>query len=156
MFENFTNISVNDPYVSHTAMNIWPLRGRPKKKNMKKILIADDEHKIIMTLEYAFKKAGYEVFIARDGSEVLELLKTEIPDMILLDIMMPNVDGYTTLSEIKKDKNLNGIKVILLSAKSGEADIKKGLELGADDYITKPYSIKKLTERVEELLADKK
>ncbi|WP_312819462.1 response regulator transcription factor [Kaistella carnis] len=122
---------------------------------MKKILIADDEHKIIMTLEYAFRKVGYEVFIARDGSEVLELLKTEIPDMILLDIMMPNVDGYTTLSEIKKDKNLSGIKVILLSAKSGEADIKKGLELGADDYITKPYSIKKLTERVEELLADK-
>ena len=128
---------------------------RQNERNMKKILIADDEHKIIMTLEYAFKKAGYEVFIARDGSEVLELLKTEIPDMILLDIMMPNVDGYTTLAEIKKDKNLSGIKVILLSAKSGEADIKKGLELGADDYITKPYSIKKLTERVEELLADK-
>ena len=71
---------------------------------MKKIVIADDEHKIIMTLEYAFKKAGYEVFIARDGSEVLELLKTEIPDMILLDIMMPNIDGYTTLAEIKKEK----------------------------------------------------
>ena len=121
---------------------------------MKKILIADDEHKIIMTLEYAFRKAGYEVFIARDGSEVLELLKTETPDLILLDIMMPNVDGYTTLAEIKKDKNLSEIKIILLSAKTGEADIKKGMDLGADDYITKPYSIKKLTERVEELLAE--
>ena len=119
---------------------------------MKKIVIANDEQKIIMTLEYAFKKAGYEVFIARDGSEVLELLKTEIPDMILLDIMMPNIDGYTTLAEIKKDKNLDKTKVIFLSAKTGEADVKKGLELGADDYITKPYSIKKLTERVEELL----
>lgn len=121
---------------------------------MKKILIADDEHKIIMTLEYAFRKAGYEVFIARDGSEVLELLKTEVPDIILLDIMMPNIDGYTTLAEIKKNKNLAGIKVIFLSAKTGETDIKKGLDLGADDYITKPYSIKKLTERVEELLND--
>ena len=119
---------------------------------MKKILIADDEHKIIMTLEYAFRKAGYEVFIARDGSEVLELLKTEIPDMILLDIMMPNIDGYTTLLEIKKNKNLDKTKVIFLSAKTKETDIQKGLELGADDYITKPYSIKKLTERVEELL----
>ena len=119
---------------------------------MKKILIADDEHKIIMTLEYAFRRAGYEVFIARDGSEVLELLKTEIPDVILLDIMMPNIDGYTTLAEIKKNKNLAGIKVIFLSAKTGEVDIKKGMDLGADDYITKPYSIKKLTERVEELL----
>jgi two-component system alkaline phosphatase synthesis response regulator PhoP len=119
---------------------------------MKKILIADDEHKIIMTLEYAFRKAGYEVFIARDGSEVLEMLKTEIPDMILLDIMMPNIDGYTTLAEIKKNKKLAKTKVIFLSAKTGEADIKKGLNFGADDYITKPYSIKKLTERVEELL----
>lgn len=122
---------------------------------MKKILIADDEHKIIMTLEYAFRKAGYEVFIARDGSEVLELLKTEIPDMILLDIMMPKVDGFTTLKEIKGQDNLKDIKIIFLSAKNNPADIEKGLKMGADDYITKPYSIKKLTERVEELLADK-
>ena len=120
---------------------------------MKKILIADDEHKIVMTLEYAFRKAGYEIFIARDGSEVLEILKTEIPDVILLDIMMPNVDGYTTLSEIKKNENYKNIKVIFLSAKTGESDIKKGLELGADAYVTKPYSIKKLTEKVEELLS---
>ncbi|QNS42089.1 response regulator [Chryseobacterium manosquense] len=119
---------------------------------MKKILIADDEHKIVMTLEYAFRKAGYEVFIARDGSEVLEILKEQIPDAILLDVMMPNLDGYTTLSEIKKNENLNNIKIIFLSAKTGENDIKKGLDLGADAYMTKPYSIKKLTEKVEELL----
>lgn len=119
---------------------------------MKKIVIADDEHKIIMTLEYAFRKNGYEVFIARDGSEVLDILKEEIPDIILLDIMMPNVDGYTTLAEIKKNEKLKNIKVIFLSAKSGEADIKKGLDLGADAYITKPYSIKKLMEKVDELL----
>ena len=119
---------------------------------MKKILIADDEHKIVMTLEYAFRKAGYEVFIARDGSEVLEILKEQIPDAILLDVMMPNLDGYTTLSEIKKNENLNNIKIIFLSAKTGENDIKKGLDLGADAYMTKPYSIKKLTEKIEELL----
>ena len=119
---------------------------------MKKILIADDEHKIIMTLEYAFKKAGYEVFIARDGSEVLELLKNEIPDMILLDIMMPNIDGYTTLAEIRKNDAYRNIKVIFLSAKTGEKDIAKGLELGADAYVTKPYSIKKLTEQVDNLI----
>ncbi len=122
---------------------------------MKKILIADDEHKIVMTLEYAFRKAGYEVFIARDGSEVLELLKEEIPDIILLDIMMPNIDGYTTLSEIKKEEKYKDIKVIFLSAKAGENDIEKGLKLGADAYITKPYSIKKLSEKIEELIADK-
>lgn len=119
---------------------------------MKKILIADDEHKIVMTLEYAFRKAGYEILIARDGSEVLEILKTQTPDIILLDIMMPNVDGYTTLSEIRKNKSLENVKVIFLSAKTGENDIKKGLDAGADAYVTKPYSIKKLTEKVEELL----
>ena len=86
---------------------------------MKKILIADDEHKIVMTLEYAFRIAGYEVFIARDGSEFLEILKEQIPDAILLDVMMPNLDGYTTLSEIKKNENLNNIKIIFLSAKTG-------------------------------------
>ena len=119
---------------------------------MKKILIADDEHKIIMTLEYAFRKAGYKVFVGRDGSEVLEILKTEIPDIILLDIMMPNVDGYTTLAEIRKNDAYRHIKVMLLSAKTGEADIAKGLEMGADAYVTKPYSIKKLTEQVENLI----
>ena len=119
---------------------------------MKKILIADDEHKIIMTLEYTFRKAGYEVFIARDGSEVLELLKEETPDIILLDIMMPMVDGFATLEQIRKDANLQHTKVMFLSAKNKESDIEKGLALGADAYMTKPFSIKKVVEKVEELL----
>ena len=103
---------------------------------MRKILIADDEHKIVMTLEYTFRKNGYEVFIARDGSEVLELLKEEIPDVILLDVMMPNVDGYTTIQEIKKQEKLKNCKVVFLSAKTNPADIEKGLKLGADAYVT--------------------
>lgn len=107
-----------------------------------------------MTLEYAFRRAGYEIFIARDGSEVLEILKESIPDVILLDIMMPNIDGYTTLKQIRSNQDYKNIRVILLSAKTGEADIRKGKELGADAYITKPYSIKKLTEKVEELLSE--
>ena len=120
---------------------------------MRKILIADDEHKIVMTLEYAFRKAAYEVFIARDGSEVLEILKTERPDIILLDIMMPNVDGYTTLAEIRKNPAFENIKVIFLSAKNKESDIKKGMALGADAYLTKPFSIKKVVDQVMELLS---
>jgi DNA-binding response OmpR family regulator len=119
---------------------------------MRKILIADDEHKIVMTLEYTFRKLGFEVFIARDGSEVLELLKDEIPDVILLDIMMPNVDGYTTIQEIKKQEKLKDCKVVFLSAKTNPADIERGLSLGANAYITKPYSIKKLVQQVDELL----
>lgn len=118
---------------------------------MKKILIADDEHKILMSLEYSFRKIGYEVFIARDGTEVLEFLKTVTPDVILLDIMMPNLDGYSTLEEIKKHKNLQNTKVLFLSAKNNPKDIEKGLEMGADAYVTKPYSIKKLIQQIEEM-----
>jgi two-component system, OmpR family, alkaline phosphatase synthesis response regulator PhoP len=119
---------------------------------MKKILIADDEHKILMSLEYSFRKIGYEVFIARDGTEVLDLLQTITPDVILLDIMMPNLDGYSTLSEIKMMEGLAKTKVIFLSAKTNAKDIEKGLELGADAYVTKPYSIKKLIQQIEEML----
>ncbi|MFN7044346.1 MAG: response regulator transcription factor [Flavobacterium sp.] len=119
---------------------------------MKKILIVDDEPNIVMTLEYTFKKSNYEVFIARDGQEALEILKTNYPDVIILDIMMPMVDGFATLEQIRKDENLEHTKVMFLSAKNKESDIEKGLALGADAYMTKPFSIKKVVEKVEELL----
>lgn len=119
---------------------------------MKKIIIADDEHKILMSLEYSFKKNGYDVYIARDGTEVLEFLKTMIPDVILLDIMMPNLDGFSTLNIIKQDEKLKDTKVIFLSAKNNPKDIEKGLEIGADAYVTKPYSIKKLMQMIEEMV----
>jgi Response regulators consisting of a CheY-like receiver domain and a winged-helix DNA-binding domain len=119
---------------------------------MKKIIIADDEHKILMSLEYSFKKNGYDVYIARDGTEVLEFLKTMIPDVILLDIMMPNLDGFSTLNIIKQDEKLKDTKVIFLSAKNNPKDIEKGLEMGADAYVTKPYSIKKLMQLIEEMV----
>lgn len=118
---------------------------------MKKIIIADDEHKILMSLEYSFKKNGYDVYIARDGTEVLDFLKTMVPDVILLDIMMPNLDGYSTLEIIKQDERLKDTKVIFLSAKNNPKDIEKGLEMGADAYVTKPYSIKKLMVQIEEM-----
>jgi DNA-binding response OmpR family regulator len=119
---------------------------------MKKILIVDDEPNIVMTLEYTFKKSNYEVFIARDGQEALDILKTNFPDVIILDIMMPMVDGFATLEQIRKDANLQHTKVLFLSAKNKESDIEKGLALGADAYMTKPFSIKKVVEQVEELL----
>ena len=119
---------------------------------MKKILIVDDEPNIVMTLEYTFKKSNYEVFIARDGQEALDILKTNFPDVIILDIMMPMVDGFATLEQIRKDANLQHSKVMFLSAKNKESDIEKGLALGADAYMTKPFSIKKVIEKVEELL----
>ena len=119
---------------------------------MKKILIVDDEPNIVMSLEYTFKKNNFEVFIARDGLEALDILKTNFPDVIILDVMMPMVDGYATLEQIRKDDNLQHTKVMFLSAKNKESDIEKGLALGADAYMTKPFSIKKVVEKVEELL----
>lgn len=118
---------------------------------MKKILIVDDEPNIVMSLEYTFKKNNFEVFIARDGQEALDILKNAHPDIIILDVMMPNVDGYNTLEQIKNNENLKNTKVIFLSAKNKEKDIEKGLALGADLYMTKPFSVKKLVEQVNEL-----
>lgn len=119
---------------------------------MKKILIVDDEPNIVMSLEYTFKKNNFEVFIARDGQEALDILETAEPNIIILDIMMPNVDGYNTLEQIKKQEKLKDTKVIFLSAKNKEKDIEKGLSLGADLYMTKPFSVKKLVEQVHLLL----
>ncbi|CAM3849518.1 two-component system response regulator [Flavobacterium branchiophilum NBRC 15030 = ATCC 35035] len=119
---------------------------------MKKILIVDDEPNIIMSLEYTFKKNNFEVFIARDGQEALDLLENQLPDLIILDIMMPMVDGYATLEQIKKNKSLENCKVIFLTAKNKEKDIEKGLSLGANLYMLKPFSIKKLVEQVQFLL----
>ncbi|HTG64941.1 MAG TPA: response regulator [Flavobacterium sp.] len=119
---------------------------------MKRILIVDDEPNIVMSLEYTFKKNNFEVFIARDGQEALDILKSQLPDVIILDVMMPMVDGYSTLEQIKKDERLDNCKVIFLSAKNKEKDIEKGLSLGANLYITKPFSLKKLVEKVHELI----
>lgn len=119
---------------------------------MKKILIVDDEPNIVMSLEYTFKKNNFEVFIARDGQEALDILKNQLPDIIILDVMMPMVDGYSTLEQIKQDSRLEHCKVIFLSAKNKEKDIEKGLSLGANLYITKPFSLKKLVEQTQELI----
>ncbi|WJJ95870.1 response regulator transcription factor [Algibacter luteus] len=119
----------------------------------KKILIVDDEPNIVMSLEYTFKKQDFEVFIARDGSEALEILKHQTPNVVLLDIMMPNVDGYQTLTHIKSTDSLKDTKVVFLTAKNKASDIEKGLKLGADKYLTKPFSVKKIVSEILELLA---
>lgn len=118
----------------------------------KKIIIVDDEPNIVMTLEYTFKKQDFEVYIARDGSEALEILESVIPDVIMLDIMMPKVDGYQTLKLIKENDQLKDVKVVFLTAKNKASDIEEGLKLGADKYLTKPFSVKKIVSEIKELL----
>lgn len=111
---------------------------------MKKILLVDDEPNIVMALDYALQKQGYEVFIARNGTEAIETANTQIPNIIVLDIMMPDIDGYETLKILKSNKKLNDTKIVFLSAKNKQSDIEKGMLLGADEYFTKPFSVKKL------------
>ncbi|GMN11304.1 hypothetical protein MTsPCn9_10890 [Croceitalea sp. MTPC9] len=120
---------------------------------MKKVLIVDDEPNILMSLEYAFKKREFEVFVATDGTEALDIAIKERPDVILLDIRMPQMDGYETLKHIRRDKNLCKTKVVFLSSKAWPSDIENGLQLGADGYLTKPFSVKKVINNIEELLS---
>lgn len=118
----------------------------------KKVLIVDDEPNIVMSLEYLMRKNDFEVFIARNGTEALNLLSGKVPDLILLDIMMPDVDGYEICMMVRENPRLKDCKVIFLSAKSKISDIEKGLEIGADLYITKPFSTRNLLKSVNELL----
>jgi DNA-binding response OmpR family regulator len=117
-----------------------------------KIAVVDDDPYILMSLEFLMKKSGYEVMVARNGTEALDIINKEMPQLVLLDIMMPDVDGYAICKHIKQSKKLQHIKVIFLSAKTKDSDIKKGLELGAERYISKPFSTRDLMKQVNELL----
>ncbi len=120
---------------------------------MKKILIVDDDPYILLSLEFLMKKGGNEVMIARNGTEALDIINTNKPDLILLDIMMPDVDGYSICKYIKSIKALKDIIVVFLTAKTQEADVQKGYKLGAAKYISKPFSTRELVKEVKELLA---
>ena len=117
---------------------------------MKKVLIVDDEPNIIMSLEFLMRKNGFDVFIARNGAEAIEAVDAHRPDIVILDIMMPHVDGYEVCQYIKQEK-ASATKVIFLTAKGKESDIAKGYEVGADVYMTKPFSTKSLVSKVNEL-----
>lgn len=119
---------------------------------MKKILVVDDDPYILMSLEFLMKKNGYQVMIARNGTEALEAINTVKPSLILLDIMMPDVDGYSICKHVKSKKELKDIHVVFLSAKTKETDVQKGLDLGASMYITKPFSTRDLMKKVNELM----
>lgn len=120
---------------------------------MKKILVVDDDPYILMSLEFLMKKEGFDVKVARNGTEALEIIHQENPALVLLDIMMPDMDGYAICKHIKGNKKLQQIKVVFLSAKSKESDIQKGYDLGASLYVTKPFSTRDLMKKVRELLA---
>jgi DNA-binding response OmpR family regulator len=118
----------------------------------KRILIADDEPNIVAALEYLLQQGGYEVLIARNGDEALELIEQRIPDLVLLDVMMPRKSGYEICSRIRHQAEWRHIKVIMLSAKGRDAEVNKGLAIGADLYVTKPFSTRELMAKIDGLL----
>lgn len=120
-------------------------------KEKLKVLVVDDEPGILMPLEFLMRKNGYQVYIARNGTEAMESVDKERPNVVLLDIMMPDVDGYEVCRHIRQSEAMDGAKVIFMSAKTKDADIKKGYEVGADLYIPKPFSTRFLMEKIKEL-----
>ena len=120
----------------------------------KRVLIAEDEPSIVTSLEFLMRKAGFDARAACDGEEALSLLATFRPHLVLLDIMLPRRSGLELCRLIRADASLAGTRVLMLTAKGGHRDIERGLEAGADDYITKPFSTQDLVARAQALLAE--
>lgn len=118
----------------------------------KSVLVVEDEPNIVLSLEYVIKKAGYEVRVARDGEEALRAVEEAAPDLILLDVMIPKRDGYDVCQTIRANPAWNDVNIIMLTARGREVEREKGLALGADAYITKPFSTRELTDRLKRVL----
>jgi DNA-binding response OmpR family regulator len=118
----------------------------------RKVLIVDDEPNIVTALEFLLERRGYEVRVAANGEEAMALAGTFRPDVMLLDVMMPKRSGYEVCQRVRERPDLQHVKIVMLSAKGREAEVSKGLSLGADLYITKPFSTQELVERIDALL----
>jgi len=119
----------------------------------KKVLIVDDELNIVTALEFLLQKSGYEVMAAQNGDEALKRVESFAPDLVLLDVMMPRISGYEVCRRMRERAEWKHIKIIMLSAKGREAEVSKGVSLGADLYVTKPFSNNELVGKIGELLA---
>ena len=118
----------------------------------KKILIVDDEPNIVTALEFLLQRSGYVVLLAQDGEQALKQVEHNLPDLVLLDVMLSLKSGYEVCQRIRENAQWRHIKIIMLSAKGREAEVNKGLSLGADFYVTKPFSNKELVAKIDELL----
>ena len=119
----------------------------------KRILIVDDEKQLVSLVKLHMTMASYEVLTAKDGEEALEIVEKERPDLIILDLMLPKIDGWEVCKRIREKKKIGNIPVIMLTARTETADKLKGFECGADDYVTKPFSPRELVARVKRVLA---
>ena len=117
-----------------------------------KVLIADDEPNILISLEFLMKREGHQVLLARDGIEALATIRREMPALVLLDVMMPGKNGHEVCQAVRADESLAGVKILMLTAKGRDNDVAQGLGVGADGYMTKPFSTQELAARVREML----
>ncbi len=117
-----------------------------------KILIVDDEPNIVLSLEFLMKQAGYSVRTAGDGQAALDSLGVECPDLVLLDVMMPHKNGFEVCEAIRQNPEWNRVKVVMLTAKGRDVDKEKGLAMGADEYISKPFATREVVDKVRALL----
>jgi DNA-binding response OmpR family regulator len=118
----------------------------------RKILIVDDEPNIVIALEFLLRRHGFDVRVARNGEEALAAVADFRPDVVLLDVMMPVKDGYQVAQKIRADASLEGVKIIMLTAKGRETEISKGMAVGADAYVTKPFSTSDLIAQIKQVL----
>lgn len=119
----------------------------------KKILIADDEPNIVISLEFLLQREGYEVSVARDGQQALDAIAREAPDLVLLDVMMPLKSGFEVCASVRADPTLAHTRILMLSAKGRDTDLAKGMALGANAYMTKPFATRELVAKVADMLA---
>jgi len=117
------------------------------------VLIVDDEPNIVLSLEFLMRQDGHDVRVARDGDAALAAVAERVPDLVLLDVMMPGRDGYEVCQAIRANAACARTRIVMLTARSREVEREKGLAMGADDYVTKPFSTRALVERVREMLA---
>lgn len=118
-----------------------------------KILIADDEPNIVVSLEYMMKREGYEVLVARDGQSALETIRRERPRLVLLDAMMPGMSGFEVCEAVRADADVRDTRILMLTAKGRDTDIARGVGVGVDAYITKPFSTRDLLQKAREMLS---
>ena len=131
---------------------VRPQKGRGEIKLSHSILVVEDEPHIVESLSFLMKRAGYKIRIARDGDAALRTMEAEVPDLILLDVMLPRRDGLSVCRDIRARESWRDVRIVLLTARGQEIDRRKGFEMGADEYIVKPFSTREILDRVAELL----
>ncbi len=119
------------------------------------VLVVDDEPNIALSLEYLMKSQGYDVRVAPDGDAALAALRDGLPDVMLLDVMLPGRDGYEVCETVRATPEWSGLRIIMLTARGREIEREKGLALGADDYVTKPFSTRDVIDRVRQYMPDR-